>query len=90
MVPDRYRIKLYGQLSDRAKLLLPHSRIVTSSGTGLPHVPRPSLLEAHAAAARILHKIAIGKRIDKALQTGRIRCLAKDGATDVQSLVSVF
>ncbi|KAA8905569.1 hypothetical protein FN846DRAFT_744516 [Sphaerosporella brunnea] len=57
----------------------------------LLNLPSSSLLEAHAAIAKILHVTGMGRHIEKVLEERRkIPCLETEGTTDLQSLLMVF
>lgn len=54
-------------------------------------LPSRELLQTHAALAKILHASGMAERIDKIMEFQEgIGCLASDGSTSIQMLLSVF
>jgi hypothetical protein len=85
---NTYRIKVYprhqrffGQYYEKPITFTKHT---TSE------LPSKVLLETHAAIAEILQASGQGEKIDELLRNwDDIRCLASDGSTDLESLLSL-
>lgn len=83
--PGRYRLKNYDPGLLRA---LPRT-ITFSQHDPSYALPSPELLKVHAAIAAIIHASGQGGYIDKAIQgLGETSALAKDGSTDISSLLA--
>ncbi|KAF7174205.1 hypothetical protein CNMCM5623_006690 [Aspergillus felis] len=67
-----------------------YKKLVTFTKQSDSELPSRALLETHAAIAEILHASGQGKQIDELLYDwDTLRCLASDGSTDLQSLLSL-
>ncbi|GIJ82631.1 hypothetical protein Asppvi_001140 [Aspergillus pseudoviridinutans] len=67
-----------------------YKKIVTFTKQSDSELPSRALLETHAAIAEILHASGQGEQIDELLYDwDTLRCLASDGSTDLQSLLSL-
>lgn len=88
---NAYRIKQYTQFPTAYNQYFPEDGTITFLAHSQHSLPSATLLEAHAAIAKILQETGMGEYIDSIFRERQlIHCLAPDGSTNVQSLLMVF
>ncbi|GIJ99064.1 hypothetical protein Aspvir_001188 [Aspergillus viridinutans] len=92
---NTYKIKTHSRFSSYLFQQMPPpnedgDRLVTFNQHANYELPSRVLLATHAAIAEILHASGQGEQIEELLHDwDAIRCLASDGSTDLQSLLSL-
>ncbi|GAD98177.1 predicted protein [Paecilomyces variotii No. 5] len=94
--PNVYKILRFEGQSTFVTVFLPSPnsrgyRIVRFQKYADVDLPNPTLLETHAALAKILHASGMAKHIDDILEEREDMCgLASDGTTDIGRLLFAF